>query len=375
MKKRLIIFIMMLSLFLTGCGCAILHIPPNINKKEYENAALDYTRNEVGTENYDYVSSKKIDSEHKEFYFSSTDRELEFKTTFELMYSPDGLPHYEEIYSTNYYQEVYKFYENRVNDLLKNSYSNITHKINNDYNIDIIFKIESKDDIEKYLLAVKDLNTIFSDENKYGGMRRVFACVTDSTNLSSAKCSYDSIYSVGIDGNTTDSSNEIREGIYKEIKDYCIKIKGLENLCEKIEIDDIYLNDHKMTYDEASQYSVYISPHSPLAVKYDNNTYYIEIKESDGQSVFAQYLTVLGISYTISDDTISFERDGNKYEISGKHENSGSDATTFKVLINDSEYPCDYTKYATGYLRLNIDNFSYILGLTYKIDDSIHFKN
>ena len=376
MKNKLIIFIMILSLFLTGCGCAILGMPPDINKKEYKDEALKYTREEVGTEKYEYVSSKKIDSEHKVFYFSSTERNLEFKTTLELAIA-SGWPVYESHFETDYYQKVYKIYEDRVNDLIKGYYSNQEYYTKTDTEVNLIFKIETKNDIEKFITVVNELNKVFNDEEKYGGMQYVKACITDSNYLSSVNCYTSSAtYAVSIDGNTTDLSNKIREDIYQKIKDDCIKIEGLDNLCEKVEIDDIYLNDHKMTYDEDENHNVYISPGSSLVEKVkSNNNYYIKMKESDGQSVFAQYLTVLGIPYTINDDTISFERAGNKYEISGKHENNGTDATTFKAIINGSDYPCDYIKQATGYLKLNLDDFAYLLGLKYEIKDSVKFSS
>ena len=370
--------LLILNICLVGCACG------RFKKLADDKHAEEYTNSIVGDEEYELLSSKmyKRYPDAKKYLYRSKKRDLEFETRLSLEQRYNGLyTEWVTVYECTYYDEVYKLYKDQIKDTVTKYFSddnyiyfehrdNLSEKTKTYYEYSV--SINNQTDIDNYIKILNEVNAIYSAETAYNSNPKSLISIT-------AKHDDRTLYSMTINGSTDDVKDQVTDKIYQLLKDRGIHLEGVNNdNYHKKEIFDVYLNDHKMTYNEDKEHSVYIPTNTSYISHLrgdENEHYYIEIKESDGQSSFAQYLTVMNIPYVVDNDTITFTLKGKKYEISGKHANSGSEATTFVVLIDGQDYPVDYRKLATGYLYLNIDDFASILGLTYTESDEIRFTS
>ena len=387
--KILIVLVLFYSL-LVRCSCTRFY------RLDSDKTILEKTNNYITGERFELVSSKKFqhNPDGKRFKFRSLERNLEFEMTVILEQECAGLCYWTSNYYSTYYQEINKIYETQVLEAIKKYYNDSQFVISNsndggktiesddyfehvsDEGLDIMVEIKTKDDIDNYIKLVNDINEIYSAENEYNGIIGIDVCAKEKI-YEDDYCSSMDIYDADIDGKTTYSSDDVNSEIYQKLVDECILVDGIDITCSTDKIKKVYLNNQYVTYNSSLSKIVYFE---------DRNNYYVLVHDFDGHSFITDYLDILGIpyketsfdsyvkngiEYLTKGTTITFEKNGNKYEISNGQ-------GLFEVLINGKEYSCSYRydnpdSALAGYL--SIDDFVDILGLTYEIKNLMYFTS
>ena len=140
----------------------------NVDRKEYENMAIEELKNDIGNERFELVSTEKNSDFKKTFYFRSLDRDVEYQIE---VFISDSYKDYiganqrdvevesnydivmDNIYNSKFYEAVKRYCPDENTCYIKNG--------------NIHINIHNRQDVEKYILIANELNNICSFENQF----------------------------------------------------------------------------------------------------------------------------------------------------------------------------------------------------------------
>ena len=357
MKRKKIVFLFIICLLLVGCHNKY----KKINQKEVNQFIEDTIK-----EDYEIISKTKTQShpDHELYEFKSKVRDLKFNLEAYICFQDYGLPTTETCIDSGYKRAIGDYYKQRVINAINKYYDSSKYSYeyyseNIEHPIVYSVKIETKEDIDKFIKLINDVKEIYSEEMNYYSEP-----YDDIIEIETQYCEVRIGYN--------DSSDQILSTIYQSLADKQVEIDGVDlSNYHKKEIKDVYINNEKVNYDYTK-------------IKYIDGKYYVDLFESytsaTDYSTLKEYLKTMNMNYDYVindysnyqvDKTIKFTINGSNYEISF-YKDDNTDPF-MKILKDGKDYSVKYSYFSYCQFLIDIDDFTNLFNLNYQENNGVMY--